>query len=219
MNALQKGEVDIIESLGFDHYETVKADTALADPEVLELRAAVHGAASTTCTSRSTTPKVRQAALAAFAQEPFLRAQVGVKELYKPCASMFICGTPYGSDRRQRHPGEVEHEEGAGPAQGLGLRRHADRADEADRPRRDPEAAGRRRAAAAPGRLQGRPAGDGLADAGRPARQEGPAGQGRLAHVPHRLADATTSGARSPTRRWTRAARSRAGSAGPRTPR
>jgi peptide/nickel transport system substrate-binding protein len=41
--------------------------------------------------------KVRQAALAAFAQEPFLRAQVGVKELYKPCASMFICGTPYGS--------------------------------------------------------------------------------------------------------------------------
>ena len=42
-------------------------------------------------------PKVRQAALAAFAQEPFLRAQVGVKALYKPCASMFICGTPYGS--------------------------------------------------------------------------------------------------------------------------
>ncbi len=30
-------------------------------------------------------------------QEPFLRAQVGVKELYKPCAVMFICGTPYGS--------------------------------------------------------------------------------------------------------------------------
>ena len=29
--------------------------------------------------------KVRQAALAAFAQEPFLRAQVGVKELYSSC--------------------------------------------------------------------------------------------------------------------------------------
>jgi peptide/nickel transport system substrate-binding protein len=42
-------------------------------------------------------PKVRQAALAAFAQEPFLRAQVGVKELYRSCASMFTCGTPYGS--------------------------------------------------------------------------------------------------------------------------
>jgi peptide/nickel transport system substrate-binding protein len=30
-------------------------------------------------------------------QEPFLRAQVGVKDLYRPCASMFICGTPFGS--------------------------------------------------------------------------------------------------------------------------
>jgi peptide/nickel transport system substrate-binding protein len=40
---------------------------------------------------------VRQAVIAAFAQEPFLRAQVGVKELYSPCYSMFYCGTPYGS--------------------------------------------------------------------------------------------------------------------------
>jgi peptide/nickel transport system substrate-binding protein len=42
-------------------------------------------------------PKVREAAIAAFSQEAFLRAQVGVKELYKPCGSMFICNTPYGS--------------------------------------------------------------------------------------------------------------------------
>jgi peptide/nickel transport system substrate-binding protein len=42
-------------------------------------------------------PKIRQAALAAFRQEPFLRAQVGIKEFYKPCPSMFTCGTPYGS--------------------------------------------------------------------------------------------------------------------------
>ena len=35
--------------------------------------------------------------IAAFNQEAFLRAQVGVKELYKPCGSMFMCGTPYGS--------------------------------------------------------------------------------------------------------------------------
>jgi peptide/nickel transport system substrate-binding protein len=42
-------------------------------------------------------PKVRQAVLAAFAQQPFLQAQVGVKALYKTCPSMFTCGTPYGS--------------------------------------------------------------------------------------------------------------------------
>jgi peptide/nickel transport system substrate-binding protein len=41
--------------------------------------------------------KVRQAAMAAMTQEPFLRAQVGVKEFYRGCPSMFTCGTPYGS--------------------------------------------------------------------------------------------------------------------------
>ena len=43
--------------------------------------------------------KVRQAALAAMAQEPFLRAQVGVKEFYHSCPSMFTCNTPYGSPK------------------------------------------------------------------------------------------------------------------------
>src|SRR5207244_12480344 len=44
-------------------------------------------------------PYVRQAALAAMAQEPFLRAQVGVKEFYHACPSMFTCNTPYGSPK------------------------------------------------------------------------------------------------------------------------
>ena len=38
------------------------------------------------------------------------------------------------SPTRAASPVEVQHEEGAGAAEGLGLRRHADRADEADRP-------------------------------------------------------------------------------------
>ena len=33
----------------------------------------------------------------AFSQETFLQAQVGIKELYRTCPSMFTCGTPYGS--------------------------------------------------------------------------------------------------------------------------
>src|SRR5258707_253027 len=44
-------------------------------------------------------PKVRQAAMAAFAQEPFLQAQVGIKEFYRSCPSMFTCNTPYGSPK------------------------------------------------------------------------------------------------------------------------
>jgi peptide/nickel transport system substrate-binding protein len=96
VSALQKGEVDIIEQLGFDHYETVKKDDTLQMPKY-----ATYGlqymARFNHLNKPFDNPKVREAAIAAFSQEAFLRAQVGVKELYKPCGSMFICGTPYGS--------------------------------------------------------------------------------------------------------------------------
>jgi peptide/nickel transport system substrate-binding protein len=96
VNALQKGEVDIIEQLSFDHYESVKADTTLQLPKFANL-GLQYMARFNHLHKPFDNVKVRQAALAAMTQEPFLRAQVGVKELYKPCASMFICGTPFGS--------------------------------------------------------------------------------------------------------------------------
>lgn len=96
VNALQKGEVDIIEQLSFDHYETVKADTNLQMPVYSNVNAQ-YMARFNHLSKPFDNPKVRQAAIAAMQQEPFLRAQVGVKELYKPCYSMFICGSPYGS--------------------------------------------------------------------------------------------------------------------------
>ncbi|WP_088282691.1 ABC transporter substrate-binding protein [Ideonella sp. A 288] len=96
VNALQKGEVDIIEQLSFDHYETVKADPKLQIPRVANL-GLQYMARFNHLHKPFDNPKVRQAALAAFAQEPFLRAQVGVKELYRTCPGMFMCGTPYGS--------------------------------------------------------------------------------------------------------------------------
>lgn len=96
VSALQKGEVDIIEALGFDHFETVKKDDTLQMPKY-----ATYGlqymARFNHLNKPFDNPKVREAAIAAFSQEAFLRAQVGVKELYKPCGSIFICGTPYGS--------------------------------------------------------------------------------------------------------------------------
>jgi peptide/nickel transport system substrate-binding protein len=96
VNALQKGEVDIIEQLSFDHYETVKADSTLQLPKYYNV-GLQYMARFNHLSKPFDNVKVRQAALAAFSQEPFLRAQVGVKELYKSCASMFICGTPFGS--------------------------------------------------------------------------------------------------------------------------
>ncbi len=96
VNALKKGEVDIIEALPFDFYETVKADTTLQMPKYATL-GLQYMARFNHLHKPFDNPKVRQAAIAAFSQEPFLRAQVGVKELYRTCYSMFICNTPYGS--------------------------------------------------------------------------------------------------------------------------
>ena len=96
VNALQKGEVDIIEALGFDQFETVKADANLQLPKYSNF-GLQYMARFNHLHAPFNNVKVRQAALAAMSQEPFLRAQVGVKELYKTCPGMFACGTPYYS--------------------------------------------------------------------------------------------------------------------------
>ncbi len=96
VNALQKGEVDIIEQLSFEHFETVKKDPTLQLPP-FDTVGLQYMARFNHLNKPFDDPKVRQAVLAAFSQEPFLKAQVGVKELYKVCPSMFTCGTPYGS--------------------------------------------------------------------------------------------------------------------------
>ena len=92
----QKGEVDTIEQLSFDHYETVKADANLQMPKTDKF-GLQYMARFNHLHKPFDNAKVRQAAIAAMSQEPFLRAQVGVKALYRPCESMFMCGTPYGS--------------------------------------------------------------------------------------------------------------------------
>lgn len=96
VSALKKGEVDIIENLPFEHYEAVRADPTLQIPAYATL-GLQYMARFNHLHKPFDNPKVRQAAIAAMAQAPFLKAQVGVKALYKPCASMFICGTPYGT--------------------------------------------------------------------------------------------------------------------------
>lgn len=96
VSALQKGEVDVIEALPFDHYETVKRDGSLQIPKYSNY-GLQYMARFNHLHKPFDNPKVRQAVIAAFNQEAFLRAQVGVKDLYKACGSMFICGSPYGS--------------------------------------------------------------------------------------------------------------------------
>ena len=94
-NALVKGEIDILESLSFDHYEDMSKEKSV---KVLKPNFGLQYM----CRFNHLHPpfnkaEVRRAAIAAFDQRPFLQAQVGVEELYKPCASMFTCNTPYAS--------------------------------------------------------------------------------------------------------------------------
>ena len=96
VNALKNGEVDIIEALGFDHFETVKAEASLQLPKYSNYGLQYMGRFNHLLKPFDNV-KVRRAAIAAMTQEPFLRAQVGVKALYRSCESMFVCNTPYGT--------------------------------------------------------------------------------------------------------------------------
>ena len=95
-NALQKGEVDIVEAPAFEHVDALRKAPGVqiqnTSPAGLQYMARFNH-----LHKPFDNAKVRQAVLAAFSQQPFLQAQVGVKELYRVCASMFTCGTPYGS--------------------------------------------------------------------------------------------------------------------------
>ena len=94
--ALQRGEVDILEALPFDFVEAVRQDSRLQMPR-FDTIGRGYVARFNALHKPFDNPKVRQAAIAAFAQEPFLRAQVGVKDLYRPCGALFVCGGPYAS--------------------------------------------------------------------------------------------------------------------------
>lgn len=97
MNALIKGEVDVLEAPAHDLMPILKAEKSV---KLVELNPfgnqytfrynAIHPPFDN--------PKIRQALLYAFNQEDFLQAVVGDPAYYKPCKAMFICGTPLATD-------------------------------------------------------------------------------------------------------------------------
>ena len=96
VSALTKGEIDILELVPFEHYEALLKEKSV---HVIKPKIGLQYM----CRFNHLLPpfnkvEVRRAALAAFDQSQFLRAQVGVKELYHTCPSMFTCGTPYASN-------------------------------------------------------------------------------------------------------------------------
>ena len=107
VNALAKGEVDILEQPAFESYAPLrKADKGVQIVNSNPLGFQYMGRFNHLHPPFNN-QKVRQAAMAAMAQEPFLRAQVGVKEFYRTCPSMFTCGTAVRQRQGQRDPVEV----------------------------------------------------------------------------------------------------------------
>ena len=94
VNALQQGEIDVIEVPVPDLFPMLKADknvslfgwNALGSQIIMRMNH-LHPPFNTL--------KARQAAMYAIAQEDFLRAQVGDPDIYRVCNAPLVCGSPY----------------------------------------------------------------------------------------------------------------------------
>ncbi len=93
MNALSKGEIDVIESPAHDLLPLMEQDENI---QLVDLNP--FGNQYTFRYNQLhppfDDPKVRQALLYAFDQEEFLLAAIGDEKYYKLCKAMFICDTP-----------------------------------------------------------------------------------------------------------------------------
>ncbi len=95
VNALVKGEIDLVEQPAHEHYATLRADKGI---QVVDNK---YGAQVLLRFNHLHPPfndaRIRRAALVALSQEPHLKAQYVSADLYRPCLSLYPCGTPYES--------------------------------------------------------------------------------------------------------------------------
>ncbi|MGT2509604.1 ABC transporter substrate-binding protein [Cupriavidus basilensis] len=108
INALKNGEVDLVEQVPGDQYSVLKTekDIALTPAALPNLPVAHFNHAAPPFDN----PKIVKAAILAINQDALLRAQALHKENYKPCLSVFPCGTPYASDKAEYFTGKPQFE-------------------------------------------------------------------------------------------------------------
>ena len=98
VNALSKGELDMVEQPSHDLLGTLKKDPNVSVIISPPLKGQyvfrpnhIH--------KPFDNPKIRQALWYAFNQEDFLMATIGDPEYIKECKALFICGTPFASTK------------------------------------------------------------------------------------------------------------------------
>jgi peptide/nickel transport system substrate-binding protein len=96
VNALIKGEIDVIEGVNHDVLPLLEKDKSVR---------LIRGLASNQVTFRMNwlvppfnDARVRRAAMVALSQEEFLQASIGDKRFYRECKAIFTCETPLASD-------------------------------------------------------------------------------------------------------------------------
>src|SRR4029434_6521134 len=95
LNALVKGEIDMVESVAYDHLPVLEKDKAI---KVIPSKTANQSGFRTNWLQPPfNNVKVRQAVAYALSQDDFLQAGIGDKRFYAPCKAMFTCGTPLAS--------------------------------------------------------------------------------------------------------------------------
>jgi peptide/nickel transport system substrate-binding protein len=96
VNALLKGEIDMIESVNYDTLPVLEKDKGVR---------VIKGHTSNQYVFRMNwlippfnNVKIRQAAMVALSQEEFLQANIGDKRFYRVCKALFTCDTPLASE-------------------------------------------------------------------------------------------------------------------------
>jgi len=96
VNALESGEVDMIEQPQHDLYKLLKADKNVK-LEVLNKWGNQYIFRFNQLFKPFDNAKIRQALLYAFVQKDFLDAVIGDPEYYRECKAMFVCDAPYST--------------------------------------------------------------------------------------------------------------------------
>jgi peptide/nickel transport system substrate-binding protein len=91
LNALLKGEIDMIESVDYDHLSVLEKDKNVRI--IASKTSNQYVFRMNWLQPPFNNVKIRQAAAVALSQDEFLQANIGDKRFYRPCKAMFTCDT------------------------------------------------------------------------------------------------------------------------------
>jgi peptide/nickel transport system substrate-binding protein len=108
-NALLNGEVDMLENVPASSYADLRTNPKIELVDVMP--AGPFTAIFNHKVPPFDNPKALKAAMLAINQEALLRAQATFRDFYKPCASIYLCGSVYASDKTGFFTGKPQFEE------------------------------------------------------------------------------------------------------------